>query len=217
MWCNKHGTDGHVPARYTRYLHPDGADHPAFLELIEAGLWAPCDDGYQLVGWANDLHQSTAAEVEKYKESARQRQRAYRERQKSTTDSSRGSTPVGGTEGKENRDVTRHDVGDITAGVGEGSGFQGTSESPSAYVSRDVTRHPEKERATGSPFCPEHPLGTGRPCGACARARVAYTASTSQPFRPTHGRGWDCSVDGHKYVTDGSCAACEIAPSRRAS
>ena len=39
MWCNGQGTDGSVPARYTKYLHPDGDDQDAFDELEAAGLW----------------------------------------------------------------------------------------------------------------------------------------------------------------------------------
>ena len=83
MWCNGQGTDGLIPARYTRYLHPDGDHQVAFDELESAGLWERVTDGYRLIGWSEELHQSTAADLLRYRESSRERQRAYRERKRS--------------------------------------------------------------------------------------------------------------------------------------
>ena len=220
MWSNKHGTDGHVPTRYTRYLHPDGTDLDAFTELEDAGLWAAVDDGFQLVGWSSELHQSTAAEVEKYRESARQRQRAYRERQKDSVHGALGQTsersgPL--------RDVTRDGNGRLREHVGKGSRIIRAHEleSAEAYATgnteRDVTRHAPNPGFPPSPFCAEHPHGTLEPCGACARARVMFSSQVRPAGATDASRAWDCATDGHKYVVDGSCAVCEIAPERRAS
>ncbi|MET0672615.1 MAG: hypothetical protein ABWY37_03905, partial [Microbacterium pygmaeum] len=159
MWCNGQGTDGAIPARYTRYLHPDGNDEAGFAELIDAGLWIRVDDGYVLVGWSSELRQSTAAEVEHYRESSRLRQKAYRDRRRAT-DTAPSVSPV--EERKITRDVTRNASREVTANVGSGSLKNPYSES--AYATHHVTRNAD------SPFCPKHPTGTEEPCGACARA-----------------------------------------------
>jgi hypothetical protein len=197
MWCNGQGTDGSIPSRYTRYLHPDGNDQAAFEELISAGLWTRVEDGYLLAGWSTELRQSTAAEVERYRESARLRQKAYRDRRRVTEAEAFDSVIEGS---KVTRDVTRNATRDVTTNVGSGS--LSNSRKKSAYVTRDVARNAE------SPFCPEHPTGTTDPCGACARARIALAARQST----IPGLGWDCSIEGHKLVVDGTCAVCEFRP-----
>ena len=198
MWCNSQGTDGSIPTRYTKYLHPDGNDQAAFDELERAGIWAHADDGYTLVGWSTALRQSTAAEVEHYRESSRLRQKAYRDRRRAGGAASSVSVAE---EPQSVLDVTRHEVGDVTANVGSGSLIESKK---SAYIARDVTRNAE------SPFCQKHPTGTTDPCGACARARVALAAREST----IPGLGWDCSSDGHKFVVDGTCAVCDFRPHR---
>jgi len=197
MWCNTHGTDGSIPSRYTRYLHPDGNNQSAFDELTSAGLWIHVDDGYLLAGWSTELRQSTAEEVQRYRESARLRQKAYRDRRRGTDGGASGSPA---DESKVTRDVTRHATHDVTQNVGSGS--ISNSHSGSAYATRNVTPHAD------SPFCSKHPAGTTEPCGACARARVALAARQST----IPGLGWDCSIDGHKLVGDGTCAVCEFRP-----
>lgn len=197
MWCNGQGTDGAVPARYTKYLHPDGDDQDAFNELVDAGLWAQVEDGYLLAGWSDDLHQSTADEIHRYREAAKRRQKAYRDRQRSA-DADMRSAAV--NEPRAMRHVTHNATRDVTAHVGSGS----ASETPrkSAYATRNVTRHAD------SPFCPKHPTGTLDPCGACARARTAHEARQDT----IAGLGWDCTIDGHKLVVDGTCAVCSYRP-----
>ncbi|MGC5223865.1 hypothetical protein ACPW96_14935 [Micromonospora sp. DT81.3] len=201
MWCNGQGTDGSIPARYTRYLHPDGNDQAAFDELEKAGIWTRVDDGYFLDGWSTDLRQSTAAEVERYRESSRLRQKAYRDRRRVGVATAAPSPP---DYPMSTRDVTRdptHDVtNDVTANVGSGSLIG--PEKRSAYATRNVTRNAD------SPFCRKHPAGTPEPCGACARARLALAARHST----IAGLGWDCSSDGHKLVVDGTCAVCDHRP-----
>ena len=190
MWCNGQGTDGEIPARYTKYLHPDGDDAEAFDELARAGIWRRSDAGFILSGWSDELRQSTAAEVQRYRESSRRRQQEYRDRQRALAAHSRGVP------------VTRNATGNVTSDVG--SGPSGESNSKRASVTRAVTRNAD------SPFCAKHPSGTLDPCGACARARVALEARKNV----LPGLGWDCSVDGHKLVVDGSCAVCDIRPQR---
>jgi hypothetical protein len=191
MWCNGQGTDGAIPARYTKYLHPDGEDQSAFDELEAAGIWRRTHDGYILPGWSDDLRQSTAEEVERYREGARRRQQAYRDRQRG------GHSPT---------QITGPVTRDVTADVGTGQ--LRSLKRASAYAtgddSRDVTHN------VASPHCAKHPDGTREPCGACARAR---TASEGRP-RPIPSRAWDCNVDGHKLVADGTCAVCTHRPGK---
>ncbi|MGX5772662.1 hypothetical protein ACWKWN_18110 [Microbacterium trichothecenolyticum] len=204
MWCNGQGTDGSVPARYTKYLHPDGDDSAAFDELERAGLWEHVDDGYRLIGWTTSLRQSTAEEVERYREGARRRQKEYRDRQRAASP----ATPLPHTIGaRHTRDVTHNAVRDETANVGSGS-LPETMKKRGAYATRDATHHVTHN--AGSPSCSKHPTGTSEPCGACARARTALEARES---RLTIS-GWDCTVDGHKLVTDGTCAVCAYRPDR---
>ena len=194
MWCNGHGTDGAVPARYTKYLHPDGDDLDAFDELEASGLWCRVEDGYILAGWSDDLHQSTSEEIHRYRDAAKRRQQAYRDRQRGTTTEPRRATA---SEQRAMRDVTRNATRDVTAHVGSGSSSE--TRPKSAYVTRNVTRHAD------SPFCSKHFAGTTDPCGACARARTAHDARQNT----IPGLGWDCAIDGHKLVIDGTCAVCE--------
>lgn len=82
MWSNGRGTDGHIPTRYVRTLHPDGHQPKACDDLEAAGLWRRLGDGYQLVGWVESLGQSTAEQVEHNKEMNRQKQARWRAEQK---------------------------------------------------------------------------------------------------------------------------------------
>lgn len=190
MWCNGQGTDGVIPARYTKYLHPDGDDLGAFRELEDAGIWRRADDGYVLPGWSEELRQSTAEEVERYREGARRRQKAYRDRQRDA--------------GSNAASVTRDGRREVTANVGQGR-LRG-SVGASAYATGDETHH--VTRNAPSPYCAKHPGGTRQPCGACARARAAFEARP----RPLSFGPWDCTVDGHKLVADGTCAVCTYRP-----
>lgn len=197
MWCNGQGTDGAVPARYTKYLHPDGDDQDAFDELEASGLWSRTEDGYLLAGWSDDLHQSTAEEIQRYRDAAKRRQQAHRDRQRETDSQTQRATAQ---EPRAMRDVTHYVTREVTAHVGSGS-LSATTEK-SAYVTRNVTRHAD------SPFCSKHPAGTSAPCGACARARTAHEARQNT----IAGLGWDCAIDGHKLVVDGTCAVCSPRP-----
>lgn len=182
MWCNAQGTDGSIPERYTRYLHPDGDDQAAFDEIEGAGLWIRVDDGYVMAGWSTTLRQSTAAQVEEYREASRLRQKRYRDRQRLERSDRPATTAAKSTSTGE---LTRNATHDLTANVGSGSNRN--TRRQSAHAPRNVTRDAD------SPFCGKHPAGTTEPCRACARARVALAARENT----ITGLGWDCSLDGH--------------------
>lgn len=115
MWSAESGTDGRVPMRYVRLLHPDGDKPDAAAELVTAGIWNRTADGYQLVDWDGALGQSTAAQVETYKAHARKRSRDFRERErvKLAKSVTRDATD----------DVTRDVREHVGKGEGEGSGY----------------------------------------------------------------------------------------------
>lgn len=119
MWSVENGTDGLIPARYTRYLHPDGDQPAAFDELADAEIWTATPAGFQLTGWDTDLGQSTAEQIEKYREDARERQRKRRERAKKTQEAQNpepaGSTPDPGS-------VTPNVPSNVTQNVGKNVG-----------------------------------------------------------------------------------------------
>jgi len=81
VYANRHLTDGHIPARALRYLHPDGEKPVAVERLLALKLWVHHRDG----GW--QIHdylksQSSAKQVTDYLEGNRRRQKEWRERQK---------------------------------------------------------------------------------------------------------------------------------------
>jgi hypothetical protein len=82
MWCNEAGTDGVVPKRALRFLHPDGVDDATRRELVRAGLWADAEDGGVLVtNWVAN-GQELAETIAWRKEQARIRQQNFRESKK---------------------------------------------------------------------------------------------------------------------------------------
>lgn len=120
MWSVANETDGRIPGRYTKYLHPDGDQPVAFAELVEAGIWAPIDgDGFQLVDWDGELGQSTAAEVQAYRENARERQRRYRER---AQERKSGASTAPAADPPNEPAATRDKTGDVTRDVTRGVG-----------------------------------------------------------------------------------------------
>lgn len=138
LWSAEQGTDGHIPSRYLRTLHPDGEKPDALREIAQAGIWETSPTGVQFIDWAGKLGQSTALEVETAKAQARERQRRWRDAQRQKTAKSIGftdTTPEALKQLSEMRDVTRDiprpDTGDVGRGKGEGTGRvqQGDSQS----------------------------------------------------------------------------------------
>lgn len=163
MWSAEQGTDGMIPARYLRQLHPDGEQPGAFQELTEAGIWEPAEaGGYQMVGWGADLGQSTAAEVLRYRENARERQQRRRERLKGVQSTDRvdgdrqavtGDLSMRDVHGDITHDASSDVTHDVTHDVGKGKGkgeVQGQGTRANALVDFDAfwdayPRHTQRE------------------------------------------------------------------------
>lgn len=102
MWCAEHGTDGQVPTRSLRLLHPDGATVEDAQGLVDAGLWmANAEDGYEVADWGRS--QSLAADVEAARAAHRERQARYRAR-----------LAASAADSEVTHHVTRHATGDVT-------------------------------------------------------------------------------------------------------
>ena len=113
MWSNGRGTDGLIPTRYLRLLHPEGTQEGAARELADAGLWEATNDGYQLTEWVKVLGQSTAETVEWNK--AKNRERVAKSRAKSPN----GTKPPTPTFREEEGDVTHYVTRDVRGDVGQ--------------------------------------------------------------------------------------------------
>ncbi len=80
MWSNANGTDGLIPDRALRYLHPDGKRQDCLDELTAANLWQQETGGHRVIGFLDS--QTPADEMEEKRKIARERQRQYRQRQR---------------------------------------------------------------------------------------------------------------------------------------
>ncbi|GAA3654455.1 hypothetical protein [Microbacterium marinilacus] len=195
MWSVENGTDGAIPARHLRYLHPDGVRDDANAEITAAGLWTATENGYQLEDWAGALGQSTAQQIESYRTGARDRQRRRRERQKAAEaapDTTEGGSvaQAGAVTPDVERDVTR----DVTANVGLGLG-KGRREEARARTST-CRRHPSWDH--------------DEPCMACKRDREAAEAAAAVKLPSTMSpRILDCGPGNHTRLQDGTCTRCE--------
>jgi hypothetical protein len=130
MWSVKNGTDGYIPPRYLKHLHPDGEQSSANEELARANLWLPTKDGYQLTGWHEGLGQSTAAELTAYREGAKLRARKSRAAAVAFREGNTASPQPIGTA----RDVRPH----VGKGKGKGNGSgDGEDNSTQSYESAD--------------------------------------------------------------------------------
>ena len=120
MWSAENGTDGHIPQRYLKRLHPDGERPAAFDELVSNGIWERSADGFMLVDWDGAMGQSSALQVETYKANWRKRQSAFREKTRRNLAVSIGFEPDSPTPAT--RDVTSSVTRDVGKGKGEGKG-----------------------------------------------------------------------------------------------
>lgn len=153
MWSVEQGTDGVIPSRYLKQLHPDGEQPSAIDDLVTAGIAERTDKGLELIDWAGELGQSTAAQVEEYKRNARERQRRRRGRLTEVTSEGAGvGDRSAGRDDFAPRDVTRDIPRDVGPGPGKGS------------------------RKEESRSCAKHPGGTDEPCGPCRDARLRFDA-----------------------------------------
>lgn len=90
MWSNEQGTDGEIPQRALRLLHPEGVDGPTAAELVAAVLWKPLDTGFQVLGW--NKSQSLAIDVQWQLERNRTNQAAKRKRDREKAQAGRAVT-----------------------------------------------------------------------------------------------------------------------------
>ena len=91
---------------------------PRSTKLEQAGLWHRDDEGFTLAGWSDTLRQSTADEVQRYREASRRRQKAYRDRRRSVEATDGGNSAHASLVV---RDVTHNVSRALTANVGSGS------------------------------------------------------------------------------------------------
>lgn len=73
VWSVAHGTDGEIPGRALRYLHPDGPEKSVVDELVACGRWEPQSDGWRIHDF---LDYQTPADVVKQLAEERKQQRA---------------------------------------------------------------------------------------------------------------------------------------------
>jgi hypothetical protein len=184
MWSVENGTDGTIPTRYLRRLHPNGEQPVAFEQLAVADLWAATADGFELTDWDGALGQSTASQVATYKANGMKRARDYRERERSKLAKALGMTGPSFTEGV-TRDVTRDVRPHVGKGKGEGNGngdeevFEtkelninaATGEVEAA--NKVVTSWPVVAIPTSDPGYCSHGMTTGKRCSGCERERKA--------------------------------------------
>jgi hypothetical protein len=102
MYSAEQGTDGRLPRVAHRFLHPNGFDPTIAAELVSAHLWTydSTADEYAVADWSKS--QSTAKQVEEFREGARERQRKAR-----------------ATKAASKSDVTRDEPRDVARDVDE--------------------------------------------------------------------------------------------------
>jgi hypothetical protein len=168
MWAAENMTDGHVPSRYLRMLHPDGEKPEAIDGITKHGLWEAVDGGYQFIDWAGELHQSTAESIDKQRADNRARAAASRARAQARA---AGTTakPAPAFPSTVTRDVTRDVTGDVPphVGIGKGKG-KGKGIGYAPGVSNDETVN--ENTGEVKEFWPVAQIGTGaadncRVCG----------------------------------------------------
>ncbi|TQO20323.1 hypothetical protein FB472_1954 [Rhodoglobus vestalii] len=186
MWSAENGTDGVIPKRYLRMLHPDGEQPAAFNEMEVAGLWAATNDGYHLDDWDGALGQSTASQVATYKANGLKRARDYRERERSKLAKALGMSEPTFTENV-TRDVTRDVRPHVGKGKGEGkgkgSGDKEVLETKELNINTvtgevedepmPVTSWPVVAIPVSDPGYCSHGMTVGKRCSSCARERKA--------------------------------------------
>lgn len=129
MWSNQQGKDGLVPARYLPRLHPDGPQPDAVSELVHAGLAELAADGaLQLLGWVDDLGQSSAEKVTEYRTKARDRMRRNRQKPSEPSVEEPSSVPV-------RANVPQNLPENATPNVGRGLGIGQEVLEPAPYAS----------------------------------------------------------------------------------
>jgi hypothetical protein len=78
LYAAKHLTDGHVPTFALRRLTDELDDQGGAAALVEAGLWRATPEGWEIVGYLEELKQSSRADVLRRREESRHRQERSR-------------------------------------------------------------------------------------------------------------------------------------------
>jgi hypothetical protein len=178
MWANENGTDGYIPTRYVRQLHPDGDQPSAQQELVAASVWTLDATGAHFKSWDSLLGQSTAAQVETYKNNAADRARKYRERQRQQS-----AKRVGFSESSDTitRDVPSDVTGDARAhvGIGEGEGQAKDNEAEKWFVDNDTGEITEPAPSVPAPAVTSWAVAPipGRSCSVCGKSLAGYPES----------------------------------------
>jgi hypothetical protein len=168
MWSAENGTDGFIPDRYSKRLHPDGSDIHAEKELMDAGLWSKTRDadgnkGLQLDDWDGALGQSLALQVETYKANARGRSKRYREKERAKL-----ARVVGFIEGPDTGDATSDVTRDVREHVGKGKGKGKGDVDDEGSVDEqtgEVSSAPES-----APIWEVAQIPGGRSCATCGKS-----------------------------------------------
>lgn len=117
VYAASHETDGRIPRRSLRLLHPTADVLGAADRLVAAGCWEPIEDGWQIHDFLN--YQTPKAQLDAVRSAARSRKQRSRAAGTSRrdTDAGRAETP-----GDVTPEVTsghtpgsRRDAGDVTA------------------------------------------------------------------------------------------------------
>ena len=184
MWSNGRGTDGLIPARYLRMLHPDGEQPEAFKQLEAAGLWVKTTNGYQLIEWVKVLGQSTAETVEHNKEMNRNKQQKWRDEQ-----SKKAGRTLPTFTAAPSSDVTGDVTGYVTGHVGQDT--TETETETAKYVVSSVSTETESVN-----------MRTGEVCAPVTSWPSALPGSVSTPPK---------AVESLKSVSTPSstCRVCE--------
>jgi hypothetical protein len=197
MWSNEQGTDGAIPDRYVRLLHPNGEQPDAVAELVAAidkdgrRLWERTPGGYQIVEWDSTMGQSSADYVQRRKEANRKAQQTWRDNRKP-------SIPQSVSEVRESADESAHVSDYVSRHVGPGSGSIAS-----------------KENGEPPLFCVRHPHGSmGAPCRGCGDARLLHEQWTrTQKTKPTPTTpAWknpEACDHPAKHPVDNYCLVCE--------
>jgi hypothetical protein len=126
--CNSQGTDGEIDEMYLHHIYPWRDPRPHLEEIIAIGWMVRTGSGYLIPDW-EAKGQSTAAQMDEYREKTRSKQQRYRDKNKAPT-----AAPV-------TDDVT----GDVTGDVGEARHKDRQGEASDMKVSWPVVEIPTKD------------------------------------------------------------------------
>lgn len=92
VYAGSHETDGHIPRRALRHLHPEAVDLLSVAEqLVKAGVWEAAPEGYVVHDFLH--HQTPRAVLEQRREQEREKKR--KQRQNRSPGERPGGTPLG--------------------------------------------------------------------------------------------------------------------------